>query len=827
MNPEMNRAAPGAPGAARETAEDKIHFTPIPSGQLQPDRIQAEAFLMALDPNADAFTFQTFDDNKERRAARHAAYAADVAKARESLDGEELNAAITAAKRRHRDPLAAIIEGSLDDVWEQLQTRNENGAGIYVTVNETRLNRTRNASSIVRARAVFADLDGAPLEPVMACSLHPHIVVETSPGRFQALWFVESLPLDQFKAIQQDIAARFDADRNTNDLPRVLRLPGFYHQKGEAFQSHIIELNLSLPRYSAGEITAAFGARRPIVHTKGNFAGPMALGEIIAGSRNKEMLSVAGQLRAKRMTQPDIESRLLAINQTHCKPPLDESEVLDVARRYGINDQSGFVWSTAEPVPNSLRPVQQFDPVAMLPGTFAHWVIDIAERMQCPVDYVGIAVMAACGSIIGARIGVHPKRVDNWYEVPNLWGLVIGRSGDKKTPAIQDALAPLRNLQAGASGIYQNALGSYQLEKLQHEQSLHMKKKLAANGTHILSIGDLQPPPPPEERRYLVNDTTVEALGVILQKNPNGVLCYADELVGLLARLEGEERRSDRAFYLEAYNGKGSFSVDRITRDRVYIPRLCVSILGTSQPDALKQYLRGAILGGVGNDGLVQRFQLAIYPDRDPGPIKMVDRAPDGIVFAQAMQAFRDLDMLDPSAIGASSRCSIPTIGFDDEAQPVVNQWLLDMENVLRDSNAHPALISYYSKLRKTIPTLALIIHLAEYGVGAITLGTFLKALAWVSYLRSHAQRIYASVTSGYMDAARALANRIDKGKVQDGFTTREIVRNEWSGLSLPDDVRQAVDFLVDLGWLQQTTEQTGGRPKTRYWIHPDKRPTV
>jgi hypothetical protein len=42
---------------------------------------------------------------------------------------------------------------------------NREGAGVFVTVNETDL-KGRTAKNITSVRAVFVDLDGAPLEPV-------------------------------------------------------------------------------------------------------------------------------------------------------------------------------------------------------------------------------------------------------------------------------------------------------------------------------------------------------------------------------------------------------------------------------------------------------------------------------------------------------------------------------------------------------------------------------------------------------------------------------------------------------------------------------------
>jgi hypothetical protein len=58
----------------------------------------------------------------------------------------------------------------------------------------------------------------------------------------------------------------------------------------------------------------------------------------------------------------------------------------------------------------------------------------------------------------------------------------------------------------------------------------------------------------------VVNDSSVEKLGEILNENPNGLLLVRDELAGFLAKIESEEFQSDRAFYLEAYTEAPSSS---------------------------------------------------------------------------------------------------------------------------------------------------------------------------------------------------------------------------------------------------------------------------
>lgn len=75
--------------------------------------------------------------------------------------------------------------------------------------------------------------------------------------------------------------------------------------------------------------------------------------------------------------------------------------------------------------------------------------------------------------------------------------------------------------------------------------------------------------------------------------------------------LDREDRAGDRAKYLEMWAGKGEFTYDRIGRGTVRISSNTLAILGGIQPDVLMAYLREAVRGGAGNDGLLQRLQMS------------------------------------------------------------------------------------------------------------------------------------------------------------------------------------------------------------------------
>lgn len=153
--------------------------------------------------------------------------------------------------------LARTKHGTVGDLLDWLRGYNEAGAGVFWTANETDGTGRREAN-IIRVRACFLDLDGAPLEPVLAAGLRPHAVVESSPGKWHVYWKLSDCPLATFKSLQQALNSRFGGDPKVCDLPRVLRLPGFLHQKSEPFRSRLAD-SWSGPAYSTRELTETFG----------------------------------------------------------------------------------------------------------------------------------------------------------------------------------------------------------------------------------------------------------------------------------------------------------------------------------------------------------------------------------------------------------------------------------------------------------------------------------------------------------------------------------------------------------------------------------------
>jgi len=483
-------------------------------------------------------------------------------------------------------------------------------------------------------------------------------------------------------------------------------------------------------------------------------------------------------------------------------------------------------WPEPKPLPDGLLSVAAFDP-AFLPKAIGPWVMDISDRMQCPPDFVGIPAIVALGSVIGRKVAIRPQRKTDWLEVANLWACIVGRPGAMKSPAMTEALKSLHRLEAEARKTNEVAAKAYAIEaetfKLRKEAA-QKKGRAAIKGgaTDLSSFLAIEEPEEPEERRYVVNDATYEALGVILADNPNGVLAFRDELVSLLKTLDREEHVAARGFFLSAWNGSSSYTFDRIIRGKTHIEAACLSLLGSTQPRRLAEYMRGALSGGAGDDGMVQRFSLLVWPDQSP-EWHEVDRYPASEPREAAWNTFQRLDELTPDGIGAATDkfASIPYLRFDKTAQGIFSDWHLGLETRLRSNELTPALESHLAKYRKLVPALALINHLADGGAGSISETAIVRALSFVEYLETHARRAYAAGSQAETAAAKAILSHIRKGNLQDGFTARDIHQHAWSNLSDGSHVKAGLDLLVDFDWIAAKTAQTGGRPRVVYSVNP------
>lgn len=303
------------------------------------------------------------------------------------------------AAKSHRG-LSRVLHGTLAEYADTLGSLNARGAGIFWMVNAGD-GKGRKASNVQRVRALFVDLDGAPLEPVLASPLPPHAIIESSPGRWHAYWKIADCPVADFGMLQKALAERFNADATVHDLPRVLRLPGFLHRKGEPFLARIVELG-EAPKYTHAEFVLAFGIdcaskQAPSAHAKvtrlPTAHNRRTLPDVIpAGERNTQLLSLAAGFVRRGYGPQQVNDRLQRINAERCQPPLGADEVDEIVTRACSYGSEGFAM-----LPHSLLDSRELKALP-LP---ARWIIVTAFRRHDGTG-AGVALTQAdCQDIPG------------------------------------------------------------------------------------------------------------------------------------------------------------------------------------------------------------------------------------------------------------------------------------------------------------------------------------------------------------------------------------------------------------------------------------------
>lgn len=142
---------------------------------------------------------------------------------------------------------------------DQLAAANLGEHGIFVQINPNDGQGTGN-ENIIKFVAAFADLDKGLPEGGFA--LEPTAIVQSSSGKYQYYWFFNQ-PISatvearkQYRALLKGIIAKTGSDPACADERRILRLPGFLHNKREP---QMVTLSITNGHtYTLDQLLAAF-----------------------------------------------------------------------------------------------------------------------------------------------------------------------------------------------------------------------------------------------------------------------------------------------------------------------------------------------------------------------------------------------------------------------------------------------------------------------------------------------------------------------------------------------------------------------------------------
>ncbi len=228
-------------------------------------------------------------------------------------------------------------------------------------------------------------------------------------------------------------------------------------------------------------------------------------------------------------------------------------------------------------------------PTDVLPKPVADFIHQGARALGCDKSYIALPLLTMLAAAVGNSRRIRLKRT--WCEPAMIWAVVVGESGTLKSPAHDLATKPIYQVQNGALKEYRDQMVDYDRDKAHHDAELAEWKKSGKKK------GEPQPEAPaePVAVRHLVSDCTVEALAVLLEQQPRGLLVARDELSGWVNSFDAYKscRGADVAHWLSMHRA-GPLTVDRKTGRRIiHVPRASVCIAGGVQPKALAAALIG------------------------------------------------------------------------------------------------------------------------------------------------------------------------------------------------------------------------------------------
>lgn len=470
-----------------------------------------------------------------------------------------------------------------------------------------------------------------------------------------------------------------------------------------------------------------------------------------------------------------------------------------------------------------LREGRREPPQLPLVNTFRHlapWVEAAAEASNSSVDYVAGSLLAAAAAAIGnSRVA---EAFNSWREPAVLWLCLVGDPSTSKSPAMDCILDPIRAIEAGLAVDFQDQQREHAarieaakavLEAWQREA----RDRVQANEHPPAMPTSAVVPDPLIRPRIVVNDATPEAVAKVLAGTPRGVLLVRDELAGWLGSF-GRYEGAGRGFWVEGY-GARSFVVDRVKYEQpLRIPRLAVSVLGAIQPQKLEPLFSEA------DDGLAARF-LWFWPN--PRPFQRSTKSSDSQLIEEVLSRLHGLPMVDDEK-GEPVPLVLP---LSDSANDRLERWCVAHDGE-RGSGLY---LSALGKMRGQLLRLALILEqlwwaadsadadaptvIGEEAVSA-------AAALMTDYFKPMAERVYGDAALPEIDRnTAALARWIVKERPSI-INVRTLRRDTppTPQLRQRKAMNEAIEMLVEAGWLQHVPGRYGDRPgraRADYLVNP------
>ena len=485
------------------------------------------------------------------------------------------------------------------------------------------------------------------------------------------------------------------------------------------------------------------------------------------------------------------------------------SRAIDVARTEVANREpiagqvEGQQWD--DPILASATSAVPF-PVDVFPPQLAALVTSHAAVLSSPTDYLGIAALATASVAIGRSVALSMR--NDWSECASLYCVLVGKSGQSKSPSISKMIRPLRKLAKVALDIH-----------------------IADKDREADKPKDQQQPIAPL-RRTIVDDATIESLGPILQDNPRGVGMIRDELTALTGGMNQYKsgKGNDREFYLSSWSGS-PWSIDRKNNPDgipIFVPNPFLTIVGNMVNSKLAALSDAKDQG----DGFIERLLFAIP---EPTPIRWSDEDVDEDLmetWSGAIERLWNVSMMD------SEEGPRPFyVRLDSAAMSVFKAWHDPHFEETESLDFPSSLAGVWAKLKAYVVRFALILDRLDCvydptdsgQLRSVTGRSMSDAIRLVDYFKVQARRandLMRGTAGGDSEDGRAILKWIFNAE-RRSFNDRAVKLNFDARFQ-----KNGPGYEAAIAWLIErrcirilpapTASPKGGRPASRaYEVHP------
>ncbi len=430
-------------------------------------------------------------------------------------------------------------------------------------------------------------------------------------------------------------------------------------------------------------------------------------------------------------------------------------------------------------------------PLALLPSELQDYIYAAAESLNVDVSFILLPLLSGLGSGIGNARSILLK--PGFIQSPIIWTGIIGRSGGRKSPALDAACFTVMEHERDLTRQNKDTMTAYGEELAQWE-----RKQRKDRGPK---------PEPPPSLTCLMDDLTLAALAEAIEANPRGVLVKKDELSHWFAAMDQfhDSKGSDVSRWLSLHTGV-VFGFDRKTerrRFRLWYPRVCIS--GGIQPGVLTRVLTQDFF----ERGLPARFLFAAPPVRkDRWSEDTIPERSRNVV----SQLFSALYELQPDQDNGERRPRL--LRLDADAREAFAAYYNDCGDAALTGDEREE--AAWSKLSGYAARLALVGQLAGDPQAEILTGEVMRAACDLArWFGAEAIRIYATLSETAEQAEqRRLVEFI--GRRGGAVTERDAYTNYWPLRNDKEKTEQTLTALVKAGrgkWESVATTAKGGKP--------------